>query len=125
MLAALRAFDRFDRRRPLAPWLHRIAVNRALDYVRARGRRRESGADPLAVAGEGIGGETGISSELADALAKLDPLDTVMVVMRYLLAYRSAEIGELLGLPAGTVRRRLREALARMRVTLTSEEELA
>ena len=40
-LAALSALDRFDRRRPFAPWLHRIAVNRAIDWSRARAVRHE------------------------------------------------------------------------------------
>ena len=40
-LAAVRALDRFDRRRPFGPWLHRIVVNRAIDYARARELRRE------------------------------------------------------------------------------------
>src|SRR5437016_7888663 len=30
-LAAVRGLDRFDRRRPFGPWLHRIVVNRAID----------------------------------------------------------------------------------------------
>ena len=45
-LAALRALDRFDRRRPLGPWLHRIVVNRAIDWSRARALRPETGAVP-------------------------------------------------------------------------------
>src|ERR687898_2793444 len=40
-LAAVRALDRFDRRRPFGPWLHRIVVNRAIDVSRARALRRE------------------------------------------------------------------------------------
>src|SRR3954452_7862745 len=40
-LSALRALDRFDRRRPLGPWLHRIVVNRAIDWARARALRAE------------------------------------------------------------------------------------
>jgi RNA polymerase sigma-70 factor, ECF subfamily len=40
-LAAVRSLDRFDRRRPFGPWLHRIVVNRAIDYARARELRRE------------------------------------------------------------------------------------
>src|SRR5947207_2282188 len=40
-LAAVRALDRFDRRRPFGPWLHRIVVNRAIDHARARVLRRE------------------------------------------------------------------------------------
>src|SRR5688500_12671378 len=35
-LAAVRALDRFDRRRPFGPWLHRIVVNRAIDAARSR-----------------------------------------------------------------------------------------
>src|SRR6187401_3683389 len=41
-LAAIRNLDRFDRRRPFAPWLHRIVVNRAIDHARARALRRET-----------------------------------------------------------------------------------
>ena len=43
-LAAVRALDRFDSGRPFGPWLHRIVVNRAIDWVRARALRREVGA---------------------------------------------------------------------------------
>src|SRR5215831_18922204 len=44
-LAAVRALDGFDRRRPFGPWLHRIVVNRAIDFARARSLRRELGAE--------------------------------------------------------------------------------
>ena len=40
-LAAIRNLDRFDRRRPFGPWLHRIVVNRAIDWARARTLRAE------------------------------------------------------------------------------------
>ena len=51
-LAAVRNLDRFDRRRPFAPWLHRIVVNRAIDHARARALRAETGLEPaLAAAG--------------------------------------------------------------------------
>ena len=43
-LSALRNLDRFDRRRPFGPWLHRIVVNRAIDWARARALRREASA---------------------------------------------------------------------------------
>mgnify|MGYP001175603774 CR=1 FL=1 len=33
-LSAVRHLDRFDRRRPFRPWLHRIVVNRAIDVAR-------------------------------------------------------------------------------------------
>src|SRR5919106_5518697 len=46
-LSAVRALDTFDRRRPFGPWLHRIVVNRAIDWTRARSLRREVGDDAL------------------------------------------------------------------------------
>ena len=51
-LAALRSLDRFDRRRPFGPWIHRIAVNRAIDWSRARALRREV-AEPVLADGAG------------------------------------------------------------------------
>src|SRR2546423_13400707 len=48
-LAAVRTLERFDRGRPFGPWLHRIVVNRAIDWTRARTLRREAGDEPLAV----------------------------------------------------------------------------
>ncbi len=50
-VSALRALDRFDRRRPLGPWLHRIVVNRAIDWSRARALRPETAADRRARGG--------------------------------------------------------------------------
>src|SRR5919107_3777689 len=41
-LAAVRNLDRFDRGRPFGPWLHRIVVNRAIDWTRARQLRGET-----------------------------------------------------------------------------------
>src|SRR5215212_4879391 len=41
-LAAVRNLDRFDRRRPFGPWLHRIVVNRAIDWGRVRQLRAEA-----------------------------------------------------------------------------------
>src|SRR5881409_3955630 len=40
-LSAIRALDRFDRRRPFGPWLHKIVVNRSIDWSRARRLRGE------------------------------------------------------------------------------------
>src|ERR671932_484281 len=47
-LSAVRTLERFDRRRPFGPWLHRIVVNRAIVWTRARALRREVGEAALA-----------------------------------------------------------------------------
>src|SRR5829696_3955875 len=107
-LAAVRALDRFDLRRPFGPWLHRIVVNRSIDWARSRAIRRElgevdrPGVDPP---------PEGVSSEVVAALASLGPDHRAVVVLRYLLEYTPGEIASLLDLPRGTVNSRLRRAL--------------
>ena len=107
-LSAVRSLDRFDRRRPFGPWLHRIVVNRAIDWTRARRLRGEvelvestAVVDPP----ETNGGET-----LA-ALARLSPDHRAVLVMRYVLDLTPGEIAEALELPRGTVNSRLRRGL--------------
>ena len=112
-LAAMRALDRFDRRRPFRPWLHRIVVNRAIDHARARALRREVGEG---AAGEPAAAEdaAGLDPDLSVALADLDPEQRAAVVLRYLLDYTPGEIAGMLGLPRGTVNSRLRRGLDRL-----------
>jgi RNA polymerase sigma-70 factor (ECF subfamily) len=112
-LAAIRALDRFDRRRPFGPWLHRITVNRAIDFSRARALRGESG---LPESAEGVAARPdALSDQLRRGLAELSPEHRAVVVLRHLLEYTPGEIGEMLGLPRGTVNSRLRRALDRLR----------
>src|SRR5437868_5828905 len=104
-LAALRALDRFDRRRPLGPWLHRIVVNRAIDWSRARALRPETGAVPDVAALDERGG---LGEDVVLALAALGPEHRAVVVLRHLLGYTPGEIATMLDLPRGTVNSRLR-----------------
>jgi RNA polymerase sigma-70 factor (ECF subfamily) len=115
-LAAVRALDRFDRRRPFGPWLHRIVVNRAIDWSRARALRRELGADDAAEAPAPEGDD-----RVLPALAALDPEQRAVIVLRYLLEYTPGEIAELLDLPRGTVNSRLRRGLDRLEEALREE----
>jgi len=110
-LAAVRSLDRFDRRRPFGPWLHRIVVNRAIDHARARDVRREVPADAVAEAGASGAGSCGPSDEVVAALAALAPEQRAVIVMRHLLGFTPGEIARVLGLPRGTVNSRLRRGL--------------
>ena len=110
-LAAVRSLDRFDRRRPFGPWLHRIVVNRAIDWSRARALRREVGEGALAAVAASDRPENPHSRNLASALAELSPEHRAVIVLRHLLEYTPGEIAELLGLPRGTVNSRLRRGL--------------
>jgi RNA polymerase sigma-70 factor, ECF subfamily len=108
-LAAVQRLDGFDRRRPFRPWLHRIVVNRAIDFVRARAARREVAAIglPEPVAHEDVA----LDDALVAALARLGPDQRAVVVLRHLLGYSPGQIARLLELPRGTVNSRLRRAL--------------
>ncbi|HXG75447.1 MAG TPA: RNA polymerase sigma factor [Gaiellaceae bacterium] len=107
-LAAIRTLDRFDRRRPFGPWLHRIAVNRAIDWTRARRLRAEaelSESVPAPAPAAAPGGD------VLAALARLTPEHRAVIVLRYLLELTPGEIAEALELPRGTVNSRLRRGL--------------
>jgi RNA polymerase sigma-70 factor (ECF subfamily) len=109
-LAALRALDRFDRRRPLGPWLHRIVVNRAIDWTRARALRAETATDSAPEA-PALDTPEPIDADILSALADLGPEHRAVVVLRHLLGYTPGEIAAMLELPRGTVNSRLRRAL--------------
>jgi RNA polymerase sigma-70 factor (ECF subfamily) len=114
-LAAIRNLDRFDRRRPFGPWLHRIVVNRAIDAARARSLRRET---ELTEGATGTAEHELPDGELLSALARLPPDQRAVIVLRHLLGYTPGEIARALDLPRGTVNSRLRRGLDAMRHTL-------
>jgi len=107
-LAAVRALDRFDRRRPFGPWLHRIVVNRAIDWTRARQLRAEV---ELSEALPATDPPAPPSDELLAALRRLPPEHRAVIVLRHLLEFTPGEIAEALDLPRGTVNSRLRRGL--------------
>jgi RNA polymerase sigma-70 factor, ECF subfamily len=122
-LAAIRALDRFDLRRPLGPWLHRIAVNRAIDLVRARELRREvsdEGREPSDDPAPEH--DAPITDQIAAALGQLPIDQRAVVVMRYLLDCTPGEIAKALELPRGTVNSRLRRGLDQLAAALGHEE---
>jgi RNA polymerase sigma-70 factor (ECF subfamily) len=110
-LAALRALPSFDLRRPLRPWLHRIVVNRAIDWSRSRALRREVGADVVEVQEARGDVSSAFGDDVTAALMGLAPEQRAVVVLRYVLDFTPGEIGRMLGLPRGTVNSRLRRGL--------------
>ena len=125
-VAAVNALEHFDRRRPFEPWLHRIVVNRAIDWARTRIARRELAgdaylelADRPAATGDPPGNLD--TEELVAGLAALSPEHRAVIVLRYLLEYTPGEIAGLLDLPRGTVNSRLRRGLDRLEEALRRE----
>src|SRR5438034_930251 len=119
-LAAVRSLERFDRRRPFKPWLHRIVVNRAIDWTRGRALRGEV-AEAASEPGAPDRPPGPYSDPVLAALARLSPEHRAVVVLRHLLEYTPGEIARLLDVPRGTVNSRLRRGLDALRDELEEE----
>jgi RNA polymerase sigma factor (sigma-70 family) len=111
----------------LRPWLLAIAANEARGLARRQGRRaiREIAVDPQtndrpAPAGADPA-ERVAEVDLANALARLDLDDRVIVAMRYAAGLSSAEIGAAIGMTGGGVRAKLARLLARLREDLLDD----
>jgi RNA polymerase sigma-70 factor (ECF subfamily) len=125
-LAAVRNLDRFDAGRPFGPWLHRIVVNRAIDWSRGRALRREVGGgnaiEDAADPGSGAPAAP-LSGDIVAALASLSPEHRAVIVLRYVLEYSPGEIARMLELPRGTVNSRLRRGLDALQGLVDVEEK--
>lgn len=110
---AFAALARFDERRPFAPWLHRIVVNRALDLLRSE--RRLIGGDVGLEEQPSNEPETG-DRELLERVVSLPLQRRAAIVLRYGVGLSPAEIASVLDLPVGTVNSRLARALEQLRV---------
>ncbi len=129
MLAALETLDRFDADRPLQPWLARIATNRSLDWLRRRRRLNETTSvedteeDPRLVADTADVMRGAMPADLLAALRGLSPEIRTAIVLRHLLDYEPAEIAELFGVPASTIRSRIHRGLHSLRRVLDDPEK--
>jgi RNA polymerase sigma-70 factor (ECF subfamily) len=128
-LKAYRAFDRYDRSRPLRHWLLRIATNEAITYVRKRGRdlrRRVDVAEAVTIADPGAAPDAeSLAREdrarIRAAVTQLPELYRVVIVLRYFNELGVEEIAQVTGRPASTVGVQLLRGRALLRRALEGE----
>ncbi len=135
--AFLTALERLDAcRRPerFGAWLLAIVRNRALDQLRARGRREGEPLDAAARRADGADPERDASrselrAELLAGLGELTPTQREVVLLFDLEGFSHREIGERLGISEGSsrvhlhnARRSLERHLAARRPGETTEE---
>ena len=115
---------RYDAARPFGPWLFTVARNLALDQLRRiRPQSLDEAGEPAAPTGIGddplaraMAGQR--SSRLADAVARLAPLDREVLSLRFEAELELPQLAETLGVPVPTAKARLYRALARLRPRL-------
>jgi RNA polymerase sigma-70 factor (ECF subfamily) len=109
-----------------APWLVRIARNRAIDRLRARrspfddqhveGRDVEAAADPaIAPTPEALAATAQTSQTVRSALAALPPEQRTLIEAAFFDGYTHSELAGRFGLPLGTVKTRIRAGMIAMR----------
>ena len=129
-LPTLRALDPVGQR----AWIFAVARNLVTDSYRRRATRRaaqdelERIADPLAPAMDEPAARMEVSGELArleDAIRHLPEGQRTIVALHALSELTSAQIGEVLGQPAGTIRYRLSLARRELVRALQQDEPAA
>ena len=116
---AIRALPHYRGDAKFSTWLHRIAVNSALQGKRWRERRtRHEEPLPPVVPSRESGGRTLLRVQLERALRALPTRMRQVLVLHDVEGYTHEEIGRVLGVAAGTSKSQLFKARARMRELL-------
>lgn len=129
-LRAYRSLDRFDARSQFGTWLHRIAVNAALDLARKQQRHRDrredwpeetAGGEPLPSPAPGpdrIALSLEVERAVRSGLAELSAMERTAFVLRHFEGRSIAEICEQLGLGASAGKQAIFRAVKKLRRVL-------
>jgi RNA polymerase sigma-70 factor, ECF subfamily len=115
-VSAIRSLDSFERNKPFAPWIAKIAVNRARDLLRAERRREAARLDDTVQAPTRAD-----VTPLLVAVAALPVEQREAVVLHHVLGFSLREVAEVVGVPEGTAASRLGRGIAQLRETTEAE----
>lgn len=122
LLSAWNKRHQFDRSARLDTWIHRIAINAALQQLR---KNRPSVFEPLEAeltdqgdTPEGIQAEQELGKDLAAAMTHLSEVERVCFVLKHLEQWRLKEIAEEIGANVGTVKQAIFRAVRKLRVRM-------
>ncbi len=130
-LKAHRQLGGFEARADVRTWLHRITVNCAIDFIRAR-RHREDAHDPAdleqgPLSERGADGQVTplrlaqsgeIRRRVGEALGRLTGLERAAFTLRHMEGMSIDEVGAALGLKASATKHSIFRAVRKMRQAL-------
>jgi len=124
LLAAWDKRHQFDGNARLGTWIHRIAVNAALQLLR---KKRPGAFETL---GDDVADDNAspvaatecseLGESLARALGRLSDLERVCFVLRHLEEWRVAEIADETGTSPGAVKQAVFRAVGKLRSTMSN-----
>ncbi len=128
LLNAWNKRHQFQRSARLDTWIHRIAINAALNLIR---KSKPGVFEPLEtdvesdiVRPDRAWEEHELESELARALGQLTEIERVCFVLKHLEQWRAREIADAIGLNEGRVKQAVFRAVKKLRVSMRSMQEV-
>ena len=123
---AFTKLDRFDERRPFAPWLLQIVTREALNLLRAEKTRfafwqRQASVMETEDSPESIVLDSVQHRDVARAVNRLKTNDRLVLTLSYFMGLNEAETAVAMGIKRGTVKWRKHKALARLRTVVERE----
>ena len=122
LFEAYRKLDQFDDRRPLKPWLFRIAHNRCIDFLRKRGVRAE--AETAAMVPDAVNPveppALGLGRAVEHLVSSLPPKERACVLLKDVFDYSLEEIAELVDSTVGGVKAALIRGRAKLEASPAS-----
>ena len=122
LLSAWNKRHQFDRDARLDTWIHRIAINAALQLLRTN---RPDRWEPLEAeigddsdTPESVSMTDELGSELSSALSRLSDIERICFVLKHLEQWRLKEIANELDTNIGTIKQALFRALKKLRVSM-------
>ncbi len=136
-LSAFRSIDRFEGKAKLGTWLHRIVVNSCLMRLRARKRKPEELVDPHVWEVDTYGFRVGptemtptsvdkllereeVREQVRKAIDMLPESYRIVLVLRDIEEFDTAETAEMLGMTPGAVKVRLHRARLALKTEIGS-----
>ena len=129
-LRAFRSLNSFEQRANFGTWLHRIAVNCSMDWIRKRRKHEELNEEdadcrPLGASlhgqsrnSDGLIYQVEVQQRVRSALKNLSPLERSAFVLRHFEGMSIEEIGSMLGVRSNAAKHSIFRAVRKMRQAL-------